>query len=179
MKFIKYFFVLILVIAINACTAPQLNYTVDIAVMNSDYITLVERYDELRSLIVPKMDTLSLEDQMQLKSINDNVERIIFQVDQLRSAKLNNVSPADLGYMYILGKQTYETSKELYVKHQDKLSPSEKISIEFFDSRVKELDKHIQEFLKNPDNETINYTMVSILTLVSTGLKIAIPLMSL
>lgn len=160
----------------SACTKQHLDYTVDLAMINSDYNLLVERYDTLRSLTLSKWEMFSTEDKIKLGTINDNVERIIHKADTLRSFQLYKVTPADLGYMYTLGKQSYEMAREIYMTYEDQLSYSESLSIKLFDERLRDLDTQMTNVLEDPQNADINHTLISILAVASTGLKLLLPL---
>ncbi len=161
----------------TGCSQKHVEYTIDMAMINADYNLLVERYDVLRAFVISKWEIFSEADKMKLSTINDNVERIINKVDILRSSRAYELSPADIGYMYTLGKQSYIMSKEIYMNYEPQMSQYEILSIKMFDDRVKDLDKQMNDLMYDPQNADINYTLVSILTVVSVGLKIILPLL--
>lgn len=161
----------------SGCSQKHVDYSIDVAMINADYNLLVERYDVLRAFVISKWEIFSDADKMKLSTINDNVERIINKVDVLRSSRAYELSPADIGYMYTLGKQSYIMSKEIYMNYEPQMSQYEILSIKMFDDRVKELDKQMNDLMYDPKNADINYTLVSILTVVSVGLKLILPLL--
>lgn len=168
--------VAIFILFSGGCTRTQIQYTVDIAKINADYNLLEHRYTDLKELTIQKMGVIVIEDQATLIHIDSNVMRIKTKVDEFRSDQFYKVTPADMGYLYTLAKESVEMSRALYIKYEPQLTSSEAIKFKMFDENLKELDSLMIKVMEDPDNADINYTLMSILSVTSMGLKVLLPL---
>ncbi len=160
-----------------ACTQTQKNYAVDLAYINGNYNMMIQRYEIVKKLTKDKWQIFTEDEQSQLKLVDINVELIKTKVNTFRSENFYDISPAEIGYLYTLARESYSMARKIAIDHRDQLTTSEMMSLTIFDNQLVDLDKMVADLVNNPDNVDINMTLSAILGIGGAALKILLPLL--
>lgn len=175
-KFLFMPILLLMLLLPVSCTQKQIDYTVDVAEINSEYNLLSMRYEKIKQLVLSKWEMFDEADQQTLEDIDDNVSRIQKKINEFRSVQFYQMTPTEMGYLYTLASESYFMAKDLYLKYENKLTTSEALTFQMFDDNLSDLDKSVKEFIENPDNVDLNTILANIMSVTSTGLKIILPM---
>lgn len=171
------FTVVLLTIFSFGCSKTQLNYGMDAAIISADYSVIKSHYKSMKGIVGENWDVIEEKDKESFLLIDENVRRITEKTEQLLSKDFYRIPTAEISYMYILAKDTYAISKEMYVKYEGTLTRSEAFALQMFDERLKDLDREIVQFLDNPDYDAMNNIASNILGVGSQAVRLVLPLL--
>jgi hypothetical protein len=179
MKKIIAIFMISLFILLAGCNKQQVEYTMNMTLLTTNYMRLVQSYEKIENVVKKNWEVFSEEDQQKILKIESNIKLIIEKTGNVKNYNYYVPSTHELGYLYTLGKDSYEIGTELFLTYKDDLTTSDILMIQMYDNQLKEIDKSIQRIIKDPESEDINDILGSILDIAAVGSKIIIPLLAL
>lgn len=166
-------FFMFVAISMEGCSTAQINYTANVASISGEATILTRKYEDVRALIVAKKDAFPADQYQELITVDSTMTMLIQKIGDVTDPnKLKQFSLNDIIYMWQLAKDGYQRSYVIVGQNWDKLVPSEKMIVLSFKDSAEKTDAMITELLKNPDNASINQTIIMITGMAGIALKL-------
>lgn len=174
---------LVLVFILSGCASEpkSFRYSVNAARFSPAYDSMMERYDSVKAIAETRWDSFTEEEQKKLNLISNSVRLIESRINRIRMDHLDGmegeqVTLSELGYIYTLAKDAYEKSHEIAMNHIGELSVTEILTLQGFDTKLKELNDEIKSMTISPSYNDADTMLYNMLYISSAALKIILPI---
>lgn len=162
--------------------SSTVSYGLNAAMLGIALTSLNEEFDDLKDTItaLQEEDSVFTDDQWDtLQSIVGLKSTIVTQVSYIIDLNSDTVTLDDVEYLYDLAQSAYATGYDLVEEHWSDFDTTTQDMLLSFQSDVESTEKRIETLLDDPDDESINETLVLIIDVLSTAVKLVSAVASL
>lgn len=160
------------------CSAHQKQYAIQTSMIGLETKVLKTQYADVEKLIRERQNRdpfnplFDDEEWRKLLNVDATIDMLMVKYDAIENMDIANMNIQDIKFMWQLAAQGYVQARSVIQNHYDDFNPSTQILLNSFDQQAEMTSERITELLNNPNNESINQTLVLIAGALGLAVKV-------